>query len=138
MARGLGATHSDGKHVEEGHGDQDNSEPDGMVNMLAGWPAQKGLAVVVVELDGIGGGDELGGTNDCIREPIYPADGETDTSVKEASRKLHHGSIHGHEARHLTQARHDGGDDGADDDVGHDGTAWARARKRSSAAEEQS
>jgi hypothetical protein len=46
-------THSDGKQVDDYHQDQKHGDPDGIINILADFPVQHGLTVVVPELDGI-------------------------------------------------------------------------------------
>jgi hypothetical protein len=53
---GWGA-YSDGKHVEDHNQDQEDGNPNGIVNPLASFPVQKCNSIVVPELDCVGDGD---------------------------------------------------------------------------------
>lgn len=84
MLRGRSQdTYSDGKHVEGHDQDQEDSDPNGVVNSLTDLPVQKCNSIVVAEVDCVGNGDKLLPCEDSIGEPfqrrsaglIRPSDG---------------------------------------------------------------
>ena len=63
-------TYSDGKHVEGHHQDQEDGNPDGIVNPLTSLPVQKCNSIIVPELDCVGDGDQLLGCEDGVGKPF--------------------------------------------------------------------
>jgi hypothetical protein len=63
-------TYSDGKHVEGHNQDQEDSNPNGVVNPLTSLPVQKCNSIIVPELDCVGDGDQLLGCKDGVGKPF--------------------------------------------------------------------
>ncbi len=62
-------TYANGEQIENDDESKEDRDPDGIVDALARLPAEESLAVVVVELDRVGDGDELRGSEDGVGEP---------------------------------------------------------------------
>lgn len=151
------------KHICDGHQDEKQRHPHGRVDVVSDRPIQVRFVIVVVKPDSLCSRDKLIRGKDSVGEPgnrqdapserlaqsevlsryvkgqyrpVHPAHCETDTSIDEAARELHGGGIDGHQGGHLPETRHDGCDDGADENVGNDGAAGACIRDGRPASQE--